>query len=401
MASIGGEDATGLLPVALLPVSALRLAVRFFVPLALWFSAGSVVRFLLIQAISHLGHGSHLGIRQTVVLVPLSIMVLASLVVTIGMMFTLGRGLSVIADPEEAYGATVARTLFPFVLTYLAWNLYIVDLREVLRADAQRLVDQGDTMNAGYLFQLPIAACLAVAIVAWIVRLFCERRYDQTPNRLLAVLTAFFEVTFTLYALYSIVQLIRSGQRWLTGRTAWHSVADAVHLPSLPIGDALVLPLVWFAIAAIVYGLEMRDRELISGTRLERIPERFGERPRHLAEVAGRSMREKYVPVLHAARLVLRAGAPVAAWFCLCYVAVGALTDRLQRGALWLLGTDHTVRFWNLALAPAEFGHRLLQEILRLALLAAMFELVMRRTSARTPAPDRPEPVKDPHVDAA
>jgi hypothetical protein len=399
MASIGRE---GAMPVALLPVSALRLAVRYFVPLALWFCAGSVARFLLIQAISHLGHGSHLGIRRTVVLVPLSIMVLVSLVVTIGMMFTLGRGLSVIADPEEAYGAAVARTLFPFVLTYLAWNLYVVDLREVLRTDAQRLVDQGDSMNAGYLLQLPIAACLAVAVVAWILRLFSERRYDTSPNRLLAVLTAFFEVTFTLYALYSIVQVVRSGQRWLTGRTAWHSFADAVHLPSLqPVGDALVLPLVWFAIAAIVYGLEMRDRELISGTRLEKIPDRFGERPRHLAEVAGRSMREKYVPVLHAARLVFRAGAPVAAWFCLCYVAVGALTDRLQRGALWLLGTDHTVRFWNLALAPAEFGHRLLQEILRLALLAAMFELVMRRTSARTPAPDRPEPVTDPRVDAA
>jgi hypothetical protein len=104
---------------------------------------------------------------------------------------------------------------------------------------------------------------------------------------------------------------------------------------------------------------------------------------------------------VHAVRLVFRAGAPAFAWFCLCYVAIGALMDRVQRGAVALIGTDHTVRFWNLALTPIEFGHRMLAEILRLALLAAMFDLVMRRVSAGRPAADRPEPATDPRADAA
>ena len=386
----------------LLPVAALRLAGRYFVPLALWFSGGAIVRHLLIQGISRLGHGGHPEIRRAVVLLPLSVTVLVSLVVTIGMLFTLGRGLAMIHDPAEPYVTAIGRTLFPFVLIYLGWNLYTEDLREVLRADAQRLADAGDAMNAGSILDLPVVVCLIVAGAAWALRFLCERRYETRPGRVLEIFMAFLEVNFTLYTLYSVVQLIRAAQRWIADRAFWHAITGAVSLPGPgPVKDALVLPLVWLAIAAIVYGLEMRDREAIRGTPLEKLPDRLAGRRRRLAELASRSMREKYVPVVHAVRLVFRAGAPAFAWFCLCYVAIGALLDRLQRGVVVLIGPDHTVRFWNLALTPIEFGHRLLYEVLRLALLAAMFDLVMRRVSDGTPAPDRPEPVTDPHVDAA
>ncbi|GAB3963473.1 hypothetical protein GCM10029978_021390 [Actinoallomurus acanthiterrae] len=385
--------ARGALEIALLPVSAFRLAGRFFVPLAIWFSAGAIVRYLLIQGISHLGRGSHGGLRHAVVLLPLSVAVLASLMVAIGMLFTLGRGLSVIKDPDEPYVAAIGRTLFPFVLVYLSWNLYTTDLRDVLRADAQRLVTAGDEMNAGYILELPIAVCLAVAVVAWGLRVLCERRYEARHGRTMGVLTAFFEVNFSLYALYSVMQLVLRAKRWLTDRVFWQAIAHTLHVKGPgPIKDALVLPLVWLAIAAIVYGLEMDGRESIRGTPLERFPDRFEGRRLRLAEVASRSLREKYVPVVHAVRLAHRAGAPVFAWFCLCYVAIGVLLDPLQRGVIALIGTDHTVRFWNLTLVPVEFGHRMVAEILRLALLAATFDLVMRRVNGGTPAPDRTEP---------
>ncbi|GAA4634818.1 hypothetical protein GCM10023196_077830 [Actinoallomurus vinaceus] len=379
------------LEIALLPVSAIRLAGRFFVPLAIWFSAGSIVRYLLIQGISHLGRGNHGGLRRAVVLLPLSVTVLASLIVAIGMLFTLGRGLSVIKDPDEPYVAAIGRTLFPFVLVYLSWNLYTTDLREVLRADAQRLVTAGDEMNAGHILDLPILVCLAVAVVAWGLRVLCERRYEARHGRTMGVLTAFFEVNFTLYALYSVMQLVLAATHWLDDRVFRQAITHAVHVKGPgPVKDALVLPLVWLAIAAIVYGLEMDGRETIRGTPLERLPDRLEGRRLRLAEVASRSLREKYVPVAHAVRLAHRAGAPVFAWFCLCYVAIGVLLDPLQRGVIALFGTDHTVRFWNLVLVPVEFGHRMAGEILRLALLAATFDLVMRRVGDGAPAPDRP-----------
>ncbi|MEV0405957.1 hypothetical protein [Actinoallomurus sp. NPDC050550] len=385
--------AGGALEIALLPVSAIRLAGRFFVPLAIWFSAGAIVRYLLIQGISHLGRGSHGGLRHAAVLLPLSVAVLASLMVAIGMLFTLGRGLSVIKDPDEPYVAAIGRTLFPFVLVYLGWNLYTTDLRDVLRADAQRLVTAGDEMNAGYILELPILVCLAVAVVAWGLRVLCERRYEARHGRTMGVLTAFFEVNFTLYALYSVMQLVLRAKRWLADRVFWQAITHVVHVPGPgPVKDALVLPLVWLAIAAIVYGLEMDGRETIRGTPLERLPDRLEGRRRRLAEVASRSLREKYVPVVHAVRLAHRAGAPVFAWFCLCYVAIGVLLDPLQRGVIALIGTDHTVRFWNLVLVPVEFGHRMAGEILRLALLAATFDLVMRRVNGGTPALDSPAP---------
>lgn len=396
-------DRPGPSATVLLPVAALRLAARFFVPLALWFSAGSIVRFLLIRAISRLGHGGHPGVRRAVVLLPLSVLVLVTLVVAIGMMFTLGRGLAVIQDPEEPYTAAIGRTLFPFVLVYLGWNLYTTDLREVLRADAQRLADAGDAMNAGNLLDLPIVLGLVVALAAWGLRVLCERRYEERRGHLLGVLTSFLEVNFALYALYSIMQIVLVAKDWLAGRVFWRAVTGAVDLPSLgPVKDALVLPLVWLSIAAIVYGLEMHERAAVEGTVLERLPDRLAGRRRRLAELASRSLREKYVPVVHAVRLVYRAGAPAFAWFCLCYVAAGAVLDRVQRGVVALIGPDHTVRFWNLALVPVEFGHRMAQEIIRLALLAAMFDLVLRRVGGLTggrSVPGRPASVTD--LDAA
>ncbi|MFB9831117.1 hypothetical protein [Actinoallomurus acaciae] len=392
----------GAVPVLALPIAALRLAAGSFVPLAIWFGAGAIPRYLLIRAISELGHGDGTGLRRALVLLLLSVVVLTSLVVTIGMMFTLGRRLAVIKDPDERYVAAIGRTLFPFVLIYLGWNLYTDDLREVLRADAQRLADAGDYLRVGDILDVSIPVALAVAAVAWGLRVLAERRYESEQGRVLGVLVAFFEVNFTLYTLYSIVQLARVVQHWITGRVFWHALTGHVGLPDGgPVEDALILPLVWLAIAAVVYGLERRDREAIEGTPLEGLADRLTGRPRRLAEMAGRGVREKYVPVAHAVRLVFRAGAPVFAWFCLCYVAIGALMDRVQRGVLALVGTDHTVRFWNLVLTPVEYGHRLVYEVLRLALLAAMFDLVMRRAGAGTPAPDRPEPETDPDAGAA
>src|SRR4051812_47695637 len=210
--------------VVLLPVAALRLAGRYFVPLALWFSAGAIARHLLIRGISRLGHGGQPEIRRAVVLLPLSVAVLVALVVAIGMLFTLGRGLQVIYDPAEPYVTAIGRTLFPFVLIYLGWNLYTEDLREVLRADAQRLADAGNGLYVGNILNVPIVVALVVAVVAWALRALCERRYETKPGRVLELLIAFLEVNFTLYALYSIVQLVRDAQRWITGRVFWHTI---------------------------------------------------------------------------------------------------------------------------------------------------------------------------------
>jgi hypothetical protein len=400
------ERRAGLGAVLALPLTALRLAGRCFVPLALWFGVGAILRFLLIRGISEIGHGGDLGFRRALVLLLLSVVVLMSLAVTIGMMFTLGRRLEVIEDPDEPYLTAIGRTLFPFVLIYLGWNLYTDDMREVLRADAQRLADAGWFTDVGNIFDVPISLALGIAVCAWVLRLLAERRYEARPGRVAGVLVAFFEVNFALYTLYSIVQLLRAAQRWVTGRVFWHALTDGLNPPSAgPAGDALILPLVWLAITLIVYGLKMRDRQAIEGTPLERLADRLAGRltgrRRRLAELAARGAGRKYVPVAHAVRLVFHAGAPVFAWFCLCYVAIGALMDRAQRGVIALIGTDHSVRFWNLVLTPVEYGHRLVHEILRLALLAAMFDLVMRRGGEGTPAPGRPEPATGPDACAA
>lgn len=207
---------------------------------------------------------------------------------------------------------------------------------------------------------------------------------------------SFFEVNFTLYGIFSIGVVAGTIGDWISGRNLWKDVTDlpglGFVLSAVPhVKDALVLPLVWFAVAAVVYGLELSGREVVAGTRLEPLHERLAGRPRRLGELVSRNLREKYVPLLHAARLVFRAGGPVVALFCLCYVAIGIGLDLAQRGVAALIGPVHTVQFWNVALVPMEFAHGLLYEVLRLALLVAMFDLAVSArdpaVSARTPAP--------------
>jgi hypothetical protein len=172
--------------------------------------------------------------------------------------------------------------------------------------------------------------------------------------------------------------------------------------------DALLLPLVWFAIAAVVYGVGLRGQTIVEGTPLARLGQLpAGRWSWALDELTG-GVRNKYVPLIQTVPLALRgAGGTAVAMFCLSYVACGWLAERAQRGVALLIGPDHTVAFWNVVLVPMEFGSALLYEVLRIALLAAMFDLVLRhlqarrsvstvstvsKVSGRTPAGDRPAP---------
>ncbi|MGI8329115.1 hypothetical protein ACRYCC_04065 [Actinomadura scrupuli] len=384
-----------------LPLDALRLAIRFLVPLTIWYGAGRIIRHLLLLAISHVGHGRFPAERRVLALLLLSLVVLVSLAVTIGMLLTLARGLrrAPLEQPlrEESYRAAVFRSLLPFVIVYLAWNLFQADAHDALRFDAQRLGDQGNALEAGSVFiGIPLTLALAIMIVAWSLRMVCERWHWRSPGRVSASLVAFFEVNFTLYGVLSIGVVAASIGSWIGDRNLWQDLAEVPGLAfagSLvpPVKDALVLPIIWFAMTAVVYGVELRGRDVVTGTRLEALHERFSgvggaDRPADRAgREVGRGFRDKYVPLLHAGRLAFAAGGPAAALFCLCYVAIGIGMDAAQRTAAALIGPAHTVQFWNVALVPLEFGHGLLAEVLRLALLAAMFDLVI---SARTPASD-------------
>lgn len=257
---------------------------------------------------------------------------------------------------------------------------------------------------------------LAVAAGTWIVRAVCERFHNRTGSRVLAVATAVFEANWMLFAVAFVGTVIGQITGWLTGRVFWHVIGGAVtgvlhrldglltalalpqvsaawhwfagYLPDLK--DGLVLPILWLTITAVVYGEEVtRDGKLVEDSRrLNRVAgtwQRLPGRTRYFSELFSREWRDKYVPFVNGLKLVLRGGAVLYLLFCLMYVLLKVATDWAWIGATQLIGA-HDWAWWWPRLPVLDFVRDGVYEMLRICLLAAAFDLALRRIAARRQA---------------
>lgn len=154
-----------------------------------------------------------------------------------------------------------------------------------------------------------------------------------------------------------------------------------------------MLPLVWLTIAALVYGAEVHShRAVLAGTRLEPVTRRLvGVRGllRHPLAGGSADLRDKYLPLAYAVRLVFRAGVPMFAAFALCYGAAEYVARMAWFGATALIGAQDPGT-WHVAIVGVDFGRDLVRQVLRMAVLAAAYGMVARRVSAAagTPSPE-------------
>jgi hypothetical protein len=170
----------------------------------------------------------------------------------------------------------------------------------------------------------------------------------------------------------------------------------APYLPDMK--DGLVQPLVWLAMAAVVYSSSMtEDAKVIEGTRVEaRVSGLWQRLPgpvQAAVEFFSRGFRDKYIPLVNGFRLVLSGGALFYLTFCLVYVALEALASVGFIGLTKLVG-PHEVLWWQMWEGAVSFPVNLVHEVLRICLLAVAFDLALRRASARpVPKPTSPMPV--------
>ncbi len=430
-----------------LPVSALRLARRYWAPLLLWYALGQLVHDLILRGAARVGSR---GPAETLLtteytawrVVGLAIMSLGVLVVlgaAILMLHSIAPGLPNLRaalrsrrHPEAEEGSgdaspgaeerrtvdTVAETLLPFVVFYGAWGLFTSDVRQYAIVGVNT---RGDVS----LLDIPINwFTLAVTLGALGLRIACEWQLNRTGNRILALVTPVFEAIWMFFAVITIGVLIGEVLEWLGSRALWATIKDVlggvvdtvdVVVPfsagaalrwlgsfGADVKDGLLQPLLWFTIAAVVYGERMEsDRRTIEGTRLERLHRargawaRLPRRVRVFLEVASRELREKWTPAVNGLRLALRAGAAFFLTFCLCYVALQVLTRWGWIGATRIIG-PHPWDWWQVALVPLDFARDAIYEVLRICLLGAAYDLALRRTglAGRPSAPPaEPQPV--------
>jgi hypothetical protein len=110
------------------------------------------------------------------------------------------------------------------------------------------------------------------------------------------------------------------------------------------------------------------------------------DRPHTPREVLTRELRDKWLPAVYGLRMVFRAGMLQFGVFCALFAGLEALAPMAERGVYYLLG-QHELGWWQPRLSLVDFFVELVHQVLRVCLLAAAFDLVVGRVSARTAAP--------------
>jgi hypothetical protein len=399
----------------MLPVRAAGLLGRYWAPLIFWFALGYIVHDLVLRGSAWLSYRNiWLGFGG------LSISVLVMLAATILMFQSMRPGLTMlrnregeVPNPSEALEPTgrrpmvdaIAESILPFLVFYGAWGLFT----EEVQMWGRQAVNQDTTQGMDVMTELGSATGaralipLLIAVGSWLIRALFETIYNRRGGRLLGLVTAFFEANFMFFSVFTVYALISGWIVWLTERVFWASAKQGVVdtlaqlvglVPGLSLdklgqawawltqwnaelSDDFLQPLLWLTIAGAVYGFEMaRDEQLFT---------RLSQRTGRLAELFTREWRDKWTPLVNGIRLIFRAGLLFYLTFCLLYLLTGVVSGWLAIGVKYLIG-PHPWSWWWPVLGPVDLLEQTVQEVLRIALLAAAFGMALERGVERSQA---------------
>jgi hypothetical protein len=409
-----------------LPWTTLRLLGRFAVPLALWYTVGQALRYLLFLG------GYYFGLHNPVIpIIVVSMAVMVSLAITVTMLHSVRDGLPAVqehdldehlapwaADDEESILDALTRALLPFMIFYLAWGWFTNDVKSFEQSAAGRGVAQGGI--GGQLDGMKIIIALkdhiylAVIFTAFffVLKFIAERLLEHRWPRFGSISVAFCEVNWTLFGVFTVDQARQAVTGWITGRVVWGELG---HLTGPVFGwfntlwpllkDAVLGALVWLVIAGVVLGVDSEEEAALGKSKVgRRVATASGiDKPHTPREVLTRELRDKWLPTVYGFRMVFRAGMLPFAVFSALLAGLEALAPLTERGLYYLLGA-HDIGWWMPRVHVVGFAVDLVHQALRVCLMAAAFNLVLARVSARSaaggaapsPAPRMPNPTAPP-----
>lgn len=401
-----------------IPRLAATLLWRHWPALLFWFFAQRLAHELLMA----------LAIRLSSFGLVLSYAVVAALVVaqlagTIAMFLVLRPSLPALAlalAPAHGSGPghvvrpwlnAMAIALLPFFAYYATWGLLDNVRRAFLTGYLFGASFEGRE-NLQDVFALRgIWIALAAAAV---LRHVAKRRVAATGRGGWSVLATLCEA----YWVFVGVAAVARGMGWL--KDWWHARAVYVAVSqwwSNPLPDAgflaparrmlqpvldlvstaagaMLMPLVWLAITAIIYGFDLRRRQRlgVADAPFRLLSSRYKGLHFIWKKLAGKlssGWAGKGVPVVNSLRLVLRAGLPAMLALCLGWQLLASLDASLFRFTALLIGPrdDWEWRLIGVPLSvfvngPASLRPALLTELPRVCLLAATFGYVATRLPA-------------------
>ncbi|MGN7726947.1 hypothetical protein ACTJIL_14170 [Luteimonas sp. 22616] len=414
-----------------IPQLAARLLWNHWPQLLFWFFAQRVSYYLGMKLAVALALQSPL-----LGYVGIALLVLVQLVTTAMMFIAVKPSLPAVSSaregdwlpPMQPWSNSLGAALLPFFAFYVTWGLlenvkrdfgasfFDHDLAAALN---QALQSKGtgeaapDYVNWRNVMGLP--GLWIALLVSAVVRYFAKLRAASTQRlgwMLLATLCEAYWVFIGVTAIASVTGDVK--QAWHETR-AWVAVAawwenpvvfrvsldgakQFVLAPVLAfvrtVAGAVLLPLVWLAITAIIYGLDLRRRHRIDAAdkRLGGLAARYQRSNFLVRNVAGKlsgGWVSKGVPVLNSIRLVLRAGLPALVTLCLGWELLTFVDAWGWRAVVSLIGPmDYDA--WRAVATPAgmlvgdptSVQPTLLVQVLRTVLLAATFDRAIARLGA-------------------
>ncbi|GGO29242.1 hypothetical protein GCM10010116_58560 [Microbispora rosea subsp. aerata] len=411
-----------------LPLNALRILAKCALPLILWFSAGRLVRWALLLLAATVSHGSWYQARLVLTMFLFTLVVMTSLVTTVGMLYVIREALLETqarragGEAKESLLNALNRTALVFAGIYLTWGFVAEDAREFMAIDMMRqpdrfVLDAGTGEDSGVaagLISLDPKVSVVTMAVAYVAKWYFGRRHEAGEGRWSGILATFSELAFAFYGLNALAAAAGARSDWIGQRSAvvaWHDfVAKAQE--SVPgwepasewlggvwphVVDALVTPLTWLTVGILVYGAYAEDtKTTIRGTPLEQAAVHL-ERTHNWTRLAlaklGAGWTARWIPLLNSLRLTVRGGAPLFGLFALCYVGLHIGGDYLLRAGRYLTASEEPY-FWFVTGEPVVYVVDLIVTLVTMCLIAATFDLAATRSrlTGGTEERDRPAP---------
>lgn len=356
----------------------------------------------------------------------IALLIVTQLVCTIGMFLVLRPSLSLparrdpLADassPMQPWVTALAVTLLPFFALYASWGL-LDGVRRDFRVAYFVSVSFDNRENLADI--LGLKGLWIALLVAWAVRALAKRMHARHGKPFWSIVATACEAYWVFVGVAAVAAGYAIVRNWWHSRAVYVAVADWWQAPTLaglslaplkqlidPAWDFLattagiiVMPLVWLAITALIYGLDLRRQQRLdtADARLRHAVRRY-DRLHHgwriLLGKLSNGWHTKGVPLVNSVRLVLRAGLPALLTLCLGWQLLDYLDATLwlalvkwlgaRSGEDWeIIGQPFAVLFGS----PRMVRAGLLTEVLRVVLLAATFSCAIRRLAqARPPQP--------------
>lgn len=289
--------------------------------------------------------------------------------------------------------STVLGGMVPFLVIYFAWDMIRDDLLAYGRASIDQFGADGAT-DRPYEVSLGVASVTFV-VVAFVLRLVLGRFAKRLPTWVGAI-NAYLEAAWLVTTLIALRDLLAGVPAWFATRRmfawavdgfaalreqfAWFAtIGDALAWVAGAVGDLLLQPLAWLALAAIVYAgaLPRRARSAGRAARLREAAERRWRRAprfvRTLAESASASFRERWEPIATALSLIWRNGPLQLGTYILAFAVVTAGTQWLYKLIYVAIG-PHEYGWWRAVNDPIVLVVSAISVPLLIVVVAAAFD---------------------------